>query len=147
MGQEINYQEILKARKAEEEKYLKMKPEVELNGQIYRLKFDMYAYEQIEEQYGGVKEAFSALTGGKIIENVKKLFAILVNCQRDADGMPANATGEEIPRHASIAKVLEINEAIKAAIYQGRHAETVPGGPASDKKLNPIEAEYEAKNG
>ena len=147
MDQNIDYQKVLEAQKKEEEKYLRMKPEVEINGQKYRLKFDLYAFEQIEEQYGGIKQAWNSMTGGKIVQNVKKLFAILANSQRNADGMPENVTGEEIPKHESVSKLVEVSEAIKAAIYQGRRAETVDGGPASDKKANPIEKEYEAKNG
>lgn len=147
MEQDVNYQKILEAQKKEEEKYLAMKPEVVINGQTYRLRFDMYAFEQIEEQYGGLKEAFKAMNSGKIVQNVKKLFAILANSQRNADGMPENVTGEEIPKHEKVGVLLQISEAIKAAIYQGRRAETADGGPASDKKVNPLEKEYEAKNG
>ena len=147
MEQEVNYQKLIDAQKKEEEKYLNMKAEVVINGQNYRLRFDLYAFEQIEEQYGGLREAFKALNSGKVMQNVKKLFAILANSQRNADGMPEDVTGEEIPKHGSVNTLLAISEAIKAAIYQGRRAETADGGPASDKKANPLEKEYEAKNG
>ena len=146
--QSINYQEKLKAMKAEEEKLRKTKPEVRINGQLYRLRFDLYAFEQVEEAFGGYREAFNAMSGGgKILPTVKKLFSILANSQRNMDGQPEDVTGEEITKHEPVAKLIEISTAIKAAMVQGMVAETADGGPASDVKKNPIKEEYEAKNG
>ena len=145
--QSINYQEKLKAMKAEEEKLRKTKPEVRINGQLYRLRFDLYAFEQVEEAFGGYREAFNAMSGSKILPTVKKLFSILANSQRNMDGQPEDVTGEEITKHEPVAKLIEISTAIKAAMVQGMVAETADGGPASDVKKNPIKEEYEAKNG
>ena len=150
MEQGINYQKLLEQQQKEEEELKKIKPEIRLNGQLYRLRFDMYAFEQVEEQFGGIREAFGAMSpagGGKILPVVKKLFAILANSQRNMDGLPEDVTGDEITKHESVSKLLEISNAIKAAMAQGMAAETADGGPASDKKKNPIEAEHEAKNG
>ena len=150
MEQEINYQKILEAQRKEEEQLLKTKPEIRINGQLYKLRFDLYAFEQIEEQFGGIREAFNSLSpagGGKILPVAKKLFAILANSQRNMDGLPENVTGEEITKHEPISKLLELSTVIKAAIVQGRYSETADGGPASDVKKNPIKEEYEAKNG
>ena len=145
-----NVKKIIEAQREEEKKLMAMKPEVRINGQLYRLRFDMYAFEQVEEQFGGIREAFGAMSpagGGKILPVVKKLFAILTNSQRNMDGLPEDVTGDEITKHESVSKLLEISNAIKAAMAQGMAAETADGGPASDKKKNPIEAEHEAKNG
>ena len=148
MDQNIDYQKMLEEQQKEEEQLKNKKPEVRINGQLYRLRFDLYAFEQVEEQFGGLREAFSAMNGnGKILQTVKKLFAILANSQRNMDGMPEDVTGEEISKHESIGKLKEIATAIKAAMVQGMISETADGGPASDKKVNPIEKEYEAKNG
>ena len=147
MEQEINYQEKVKAMKAEEEKLKGMKPEVRINGQLYKLRFDLYAFEQVEEAFGGYREAFNAMSGSKILPTVKKLFSILANSQRNMDGQPEDVTGEEITKHEPVAKLIEISTAIKAAMVQGMVAETADGGPASDVKKNPIKEEYEAKNG
>lgn len=147
MEQEINYQKILEAQREEEKKLMAMKPEIRINGQLYRLRFDLYAFEQIEEQFGGLREAFKELNGSSILKSVKKLFAILANSQRNLDGMPEDVTGEEITKHESLAKLMEISTAIKAAMAQGMNAETADGGPASDVRKNPIKEEYEAKNG
>ena len=143
MDQNIDYQKMLEEQQKEEEQLKNKKPEVRINGQLYRLRFDLYAFEQVEEQFGGLREAFSAMNGnGKILQTVKKLFAILANSQRNMDGMPEDVTGEEISKHESIGKLKEIATAIKAAMVQGMISETADGGPASDKKVNPIEKEY-----
>ena len=148
MDQNIDYQKMLEEQQKEEEQLKNKKPEVRINGQLYRLRFDLYAFEQVEEQFGGLREAFRAMSGnGKILQTVKKLFAILANSQRNMDGMPEDVTGEEISKHESIGKLKEIATAIKAAMVQGMISETADGGPASDKKANPLEKEYEAKNG
>ena len=147
MAQDVNYQEKVKAMRAEEEKLKNTKPEVRINGQLYKLRFDMYAFEQVEEAFGGYREAFTAMNGNKILPTVKKLFSILANSQRNMDGMPEDVTGEEITKHEPVAKLIEISTAIKAAMVQGMVAETADGGPASDVKKNPIKEEYEAKNG
>ena len=147
MDQNIDYQKMLEEQKKEEEQLKQMKPEVRINGQLYRLRFDLYAFEQVEAQFGGFREAFSSMSGSKILQNVKKLFAILANSQRNMDSLPEDVTGEEITKHEPVSKLLEISQAIKAAMVQGMVAETADGGPASDKKKNPIKEEYEAKNG
>ena len=149
MEQGINYQKLLEQQQKEEEELKKIKPEIRLNGQMYRLRFDMYAFEQVEEQFGGMRQAFTAMSGNgvSILKTVKKLFAILANSQRNLDGMPEDVTGDEIGKHESLGTLMQIVKVIKAAMTQGMISETADGGPASDKKKNPIEAEHEAKNG
>ena len=122
------------------------KAEVRINGQKYKLRFDLWALEQIENEFGGIREAFGQLTGGKMVQTVRKLFAIMANCQRNLDGMAEDVTGSEITGHESLAKLNEISDAIKAAIQAGMETETTDGGKASDKKKNPLDEEYDQKN-
>lgn len=125
-----------------------VKPEVRVNGRLYKLRFDLGVLEQIEEEFGGIRQADAALNGGAgMVKAIKKLFAAMANAQRDMDGLPMDVTGDEISRHESIAKLKEIGNAIKAAIKVGQKRETDDGGEASDKKANPLDKEYEAKNG
>jgi hypothetical protein len=121
--------------------------EVRINGKMYRLRFDLWALEQLEEQFGGIRQAFEQMSGGQMVKTVRKLFAIMANCQRNLDGLPEDVTGNEITGHESMAKLNEISGAIKAAIEEGMKSETRDGGEASDKAANPLEKEYEAKNG
>jgi hypothetical protein len=126
-----------------------VKPEVRINGKLYRLRFDLWALEQIEKEFGGVRGAFDAMSGNGpgMMGTVRKLFAILANCQRNYDGLPEDITGDEITRHESMAKLKEISVAIRAAMKEGMRSETSDGGEASDKKKNPLDEEYNAKNG
>ncbi len=122
------------------------KPEVRLNGQLYRLRFDLGALEEIEQEYGGIREAFKALQGSGMTAAVRKLFAVCANCQRDFDGMPADVTENTIGRHTSLAKIAEISAAIQAAVAKGMESET-NGGEADDEPQDALAEEYDAKNG
>ena len=123
--------------------------EVILNGQRYRLRFDMYAMEQVEKEFGGIREAFDSMNGKGITTTVRKLFKIMANTQRDFDGMPEDITGDEIGKHTPFAKMQEISEALREAMEDGMHSETTGGGEADDQKHDEIleEIEREEKNG
>lgn len=135
----------------ENELQKQLKPEVRLNGQLYRLRFDLGALEEIEKEFGGMREAFKSMSSGEggrgMIESVRKMFVIMANCWRDYNGMKMDVTGEELGRHCSIAKLTEVSEAIRAAMDEGMKSETQDGGEASDKKENPLDKEYNEKNG
>lgn len=122
------------------------KPEVRINGQLYRLRFDLDAFEKIQDEYGGVREAFAALRGPQMTRTVRKIFAICANSQRNLDGMPEDVTEETIGRHTSLAKVQEISGAIQAAIEKGMESET-NGGEADDEPQDALAEEYDQKNG
>jgi hypothetical protein len=125
-----------------------VKPEVRINGKLYRLRFDLWALEQIEKEFGGVRGAFDAMSGNGpgMMGTVRKLFAILANCQRDLDGQPTDVTGEEITGHMPVRKVREISAAIRAAIQIGNKSETY-GGEADDEERDALAEEYDRKNG
>lgn len=129
-----------------EEKKIARKPEVRINGQLYRLRFDLWALEQIEEEFGGVREAFAQLRGQKMSHAVRKLFRILANCQRNLDGMPEDVTEDVISRHTSMSKLAEISAAIQAAVEKGMESET-NDGEADDETHDALAEEYNAKNG
>ena len=117
-----------------------------INGQLYRLRFDLWALEQIEEEFGGVREAFQQLRGAKMSTAVRKLFRILANCQRNLDGMPEDVTEDVISRHTSMAKLAEISGAIQTAVEKGMESET-NGGEADDEVHDALAEEYDQKNG
>jgi len=122
------------------------KPEVELNGTTYRLRFDLQALEQIEEQFGGLKEAFQALRGGGMVKAVRKLFAILANSQKDYEDKPMDVTEDTVGRHTGMGKLVEISAAIQAAVEKGMESET-NGGEADDTEQDALAELYDEKNG
>ena len=85
------------ARQAYEKELAEAKPVVTLNGVEYRLKYDLWALEQIEAEYGGIRQAFNAMMnggeGGGIVRTTRKLFAILANCQRNLDRLVLGHSG------------------------------------------------------
>jgi len=122
------------------------KPEVRINGQLYRLRFDLDALEKIQEIYGSTKEAFLQLKSGNMTKTVRKLFVICANSQRDFDGMPEDVTEDVIGRHTSLAKITEISLAIQAAMEKGMESET-NGGEADDEPKDALADAYDEKNG
>jgi hypothetical protein len=122
------------------------RPEVRIGGQLYRLQFDLYALEEIEKKFGGVRQAFEQLRGGGMGSAVRELFAILANSARDADGLPADVSGDVIGKHTSLRAISEISAAIQAAVEAGMKSET-NGGEADDNVRDAYAEEYNEKNG
>lgn len=119
------------------------KPVITINGVEYKLRFDMYSLEKIEEEFGGSAKGMEAIRGKGSMKAMRKMFAILANSQRNLDGLPEDVTGDEIDAHAPLSLVMELVNAIDAAAEEGRRAETINGGPADDKKQNPLDLEYD----
>ena len=130
--------------KAEQKPEKPQKPEVRINGVLYRLRFDLGALEDVTNEYGGIKEAFRELTGSGMVRAVRKLFRICANCQRDYDGMPTDVTDDAIGRHTSLAKITEISDAIQAAMKEGMRSETASEG--EEEPQDALAEEYEEKN-
>ena len=105
---------------------------VTIGSKEYGLRFDLYAMEQIEEEFGSVQNAFTALRDGKQIKATRTLFRILANSFLSFNGEEETVTGEEI-KHASMEEVLTMSNAIKAAIAEGSKAETTNGNEADDE--------------
>ena len=104
---------------------------VVIGGKTYGLRFDMYAMEQIEEEFGNVQNAFNALREGKQIKSTRALFKILANSHLSFCGEEETVTGDEI-KHAGMKEVMIISEAIKTAIADGSKSETTGGNEADD---------------
>ena len=102
-----------------------------INGKEYGLRFDLYAMEQIEEEFGSVQNAFNALREGKQIKATRTLFKILANSFLSFNEKEETVTGGEI-KHAGMDEVMKISEAIKAAIAEGSKSETTGGNEADD---------------
>ena len=116
-----------------------------VKGKKYDLLFDMWALEQIEEEFGGVKAMFESLNGNNgtsLAKAMSAIFRILANSARDAAGLPTNVTGEEV-RHMSIGK---LTAAVHQAIDEGMKSETSAGGAADDETHDAYLDEIDRKN-
>ena len=118
---------------------------IKVKDKEYGLRFDLYAMEQIEEEFGSVKNAFDALREGKQIKTTRTLFKILANSYLSYIGEPETVTGDEI-KHESMDIVVLISEAVKASIADGSKSETTGGNEADDEKHDVYLEEIERKN-
>ncbi len=119
---------------------------VTVKGKTYGLRFDLYAMEQIEEEFGNVKGAFDTLKDGKQIKATRILFKILANSWLSNEGEAETVTGDEI-KHADIDMIKHISEAVQAAIAEGSKSETTDGNEADDEVHDIYLEEIERKNG
>lgn len=101
-----------------------------LNGKTYNLRLDMGVLEQMEEEYGGMREAFEMMGKGKgRIKAIRKVFSWMVNAANAYYGIDERVTGDEL-KHADMAEFAELSNAIQAAAMESTHAETNRGGEA-----------------
>ena len=121
------------------------KPEITIRGKRYELRFDMWALEQIEEEFGGVKKMLMSLHGAEgtvLSKAMSTVFRILANSARDSAGLEPNVTGDEV-RHVSVGL---LTQAVHAAIDAGMKSETSGGNEADDNVHDAYEEEYDEKN-
>lgn len=119
---------------------------ITINGKSYKLRFDLYAMEQIEEEFGSLKEAFDLFRAGrKQAKMVRKLFQIMANSALSYEGKPEAVTDDEL-RHLPIGRINEIAEAVNAAIADGMKTEMSGGGEADDEEHDAYLEEVEKKS-
>lgn len=118
---------------------------VTIKGKEYPLRFDLYAMEQIEEEFGSMKAVYDTLNGGKQVKATRALFRILANCWLSYHGKEETVTGEEI-RHAGIGTLKAISEAIMQTVTEGNKSETTDGNEADDEVHDIFLEEIERKN-
>lgn len=117
---------------------------LKVGEEMYGLRMDLYALEQIEDEFGGMKELFDLLKDGKT-KTVRKIFRILANTELAYEGKEETVTGDEL-RHMKLAGVGQIGNAIRAAIEDGMKSETTRGEEADDDVYDCYMEELE-KNG
>ena len=118
---------------------------IKIREKEYGLRFDLYAMEQIEEEFGSVKDAFDQLREGKLLKTTRILFKILANSYLSYNGEQETVTGDEI-KHEGMEIVQKLSEAVKEAITEGSKSETTGGNEADDEKHDVYLEEIERKN-
>lgn len=118
---------------------------IKIREKEYGLRFDLYAMEQIEEEFGSVKDAFDQLREGKLLKTTRILFKILANSYLSYNGEQETVTGDEI-KHEGMDIIQKLSEAVKKAITEGSKSETTGGNEADDEKHDVYLEEIERKN-
>jgi hypothetical protein len=105
---------------------------IRINGVDYELRFDLYAMEQIEDEFGNLKSVFDMLRSGeKQVKLIRALFRIMANSALSYAGKPETVTGDEL-KHLPIPRLREVGEAARRALDEGMKVEMSNGGEADD---------------
>lgn len=120
--------------------------ETRIEGRVYELKFDLYALEQVQEEYDGLQDLFEQLAGRKQVKALKAIFRIMANAARADRGDPETVTGNEILR-LTIAEMKQLTQDIQKEIRRSMKKETADGNEADDEVHDLYEDEEDQKNG
>ena len=120
--------------------------ETRIEGRVYELKFDLYALEQVQEEYDGLQDLFEQLAGRKQVKALKAIFRIMANSARADRGDPENVTGNEILR-LTIAEMKKLTQDIQTEIRRSMKKETADGNEADDEVHDLYQDEEDEKNG
>lgn len=120
--------------------------ETRIEGRLYELKFDLYALEQVQEEYDGLQDLFEQLAGRKQVKALKAIFRIMANAARADRGDPESVTGDEILR-LTIAEMKQLTQDIQKEIRRSMKKETADGNEADDEVHDLYQDEEDEKNG
>ena len=119
---------------------------ITINGTEYDLRMSLWASEQIEKEFGDLKEALTKFRKERKISMAKQMFAILANAGRRQAKEPTDVKPEVLD-DCTLADLDAIAKAMAEAMDEAMHAETVGGNEADDEPQDALAAEYEEKNG
>ena len=116
-----------------------------IRGVEYDLRMSLWASEQIEEEYGDLKEALQRFRKDRKITMVKKMFRILANAGRKKAGLKTDVK-EDVLDDCTLMDLNRVAQAMNAAMDESMKAETVGGGEADDQPADALAEEYDEKN-
>ena len=120
--------------------------ETRIEGRAYELRFDMYALEKVEDEFGGLKQLFAELDSGKQVKALKATFRIMGNSAKAYRGEPETVTGDEVLR-LTMREMSELTRDIQKEIRKSMKKETADGNEADDEVHDLYEDETDEKNG
>lgn len=119
---------------------------ITIKGVAYNLRMGLWASEQIENEFGDLKKALTSFRKERKISMVKKMFQILANAGRKYEKKPMDVP-EDVLDDCTLADLDQVAQALREAMDETMHAETVGGNEADDEPQDALAAEYEEKNG
>lgn len=119
---------------------------ITIKGVTYNLRMTLWASEQIENEFGDLKDALRKFRKERKISMVKKMFRILANAGRKSEKKPTDVP-EDVLDDCTLADLDQVAQALREAMDETMHAETVGGNEADDEPQDALAAEYEEKNG
>ena len=122
---------------------------IRINGEEYDLRMDIHAMEQIEKEFGDIRDALRMFRAGeRKVNMIKAMFRILANSGRKRAGLEENVSADVIDS-CSLADMSRIARALNQTMEEAMRAETVNGGEADDEVHDEYmeELERREKNG
>ena len=119
---------------------------IRIKGVEYDLQMTLWASEQIENEYGDLKDALQQFRKDRKITMVKKMFRILASAGQKKAKKPVSVPADLLD-DCTLADLNAIAIAMGQAMDETMHAETVGGNEADDEPQDALAAEYEEKNG
>lgn len=119
---------------------------IRIKGVEYDLQMTLWASEQIENEYGDLKDALQQFRKDRKITMVKKMFRILASAGQKKAKQPVSVPADLLD-DCTLADLNAIAIAMGQAMDETMHAETVGGNEADDEPQDALAAEYEEKNG
>ena len=119
---------------------------ITIKGVTYNLRMTLWASEQIENEFGDLKDALKKFRKERKISMVKKMFRIMANAGRKSEKKPTDVP-EDVLDDCTLADLDQVAQALREAMDETMHAETVGGNEADDEPQDALAAEYEEKNG
>jgi len=121
---------------------------ITIKGVEYDLRMGLWASEQIEKKYGDLQGALRKFKKERKITMVKEMFQILANAGQKYAKQPMDVP-EDVLDDCTLGDLDRIAKALREAMDETMHAETVNGNEADDEVADAYAAELEQqqKNG
>ena len=119
---------------------------VTIGGREYDLRMTLWASEQIEEEFGDLKDALGRFRKERKISMVRKMFVIMANAGQKARKLPLDVPADVLD-NCTLKDLDRVSQALRDAMDETMKAECVGGGVADDEAQDALAAEYDEKNG
>ena len=116
-----------------------------IGGREYDLRMSLWASEQIEKEFGDLKDALQKFRKERKVSMVKWMFRTLANAGQKAKKLPMDVP-EDVLDNCSLKDLDDVAKAMSEAMNESLHAETVGGNEADDEPEDALAAAYDEKN-
>ena len=118
---------------------------IEIDGVEYDLRMSLWASEQIEKEFGDLKDALQKFRKERKITMVKWMFRTLANAGKKAKKLPMDVP-EDVLDNCTLYDLDRVAKAMNETMNESLHAETVGGNEADDQPEDALAAAYDEKN-
>ena len=118
---------------------------ITISGREYDLRMSLWASEQIEKEFGDLKDALQKFRKERKVTMVKWMFQTLANAGQKAKKLPMDVP-EDVLDNCSLKDLDDVAKAMSEAMNESLHAETVGGNEADDEPEDALAAAYDEKN-